>query len=248
MTEFLVMMGVVFGGAVLFFIYVNFIKPAQLKGKSIEGKVETLLKKDLSSGYASYTFYQNHNYNKAYSQKEWKALYETTQKVAQQVDKDSEVYAALLAAFINAIVVDESGYYARRGMENRAHSLEKFMPGVNDRISLNYFVEPYKYVKDEQRAAESVQSEQKAAQERAQRAATSYAAAPPSAPQGPKPLTFLEKNELRSAQTHYDTCVREHAKAKTRNVSPSVVASCEAAEKRAFAELMRVQAKYAGRE
>ena len=69
-----------------------------------------------------------------------------------------------------------------------------------------------------------------------------------SAPQGPKPLSMLEKSELRSAQRHYDTCVRNHARAKVGNVSPGVVANCEAAEKEAFARLMAVQAKYAGRE
>ena len=225
MTEFLVMMGVVFGGAIFFFIYINYIKPAQLKGKSIEGKVETLLKKDLSSGYASYTFYQNHNYNKAYSQKEWKALYETTQKVAQQVDKDSEVYAALLGAFINAIVVDESGYYARRGMENRAHSGEKFMPGVNDRISLNYYVEPYKYVKDEQRAAESVQAEQKAAQARAQRVSTSYAAA----------------NEVREAEKRYRDAVYKCERFKDSHLKTYY----EIEKDKAYAALLAAQSKSA---
>lgn len=162
MTEFLVILGVVFGGAVLFFIYVNYIKPALLSGKSIEDKAEALLKKDLSSGYAEYTFYQLHNYDKAYSQSEWKALYEAAQKVAQKTDKDSALYTALLASFINAIVVDESGYYARRGMENLAHSGKRFTPGVNDRVSLNYYVEPYKYVKDEEAAAEYAQKQAQA--------------------------------------------------------------------------------------
>lgn len=231
MTEFLVMLGVVFGGAVFFFIYVNYIKPAQLSGKSIEGKAETLMKKDLSSGYARYTFYQNHNYDKAYSQSEWKALYETTQKVIQKVDKDTELYAALLAPFINAIVVDESGYYARRGMENRAHSLEKFMPGVNDRISLNYYVEPYKYVKDEQRAAESAQAEQKAAQERAQRAAASH---------DENRLTQAEKNEINRAEARYNRAVRNANYYSDNNFY-------KVEEKNAHAEYMRVLAKYAGK-
>lgn len=231
MTEFLVMLGVVFGGAVLFFIYVNYIKPAQLSGKSIEGKAESLLKKDLSSGYARYTFYQYHNYNKAYSQTEWKILYEAVQIAIKALDKDSKEYAELLAPFINAIVVDESGYYARRGMENRAHSGEKFMPGVNDRVSLNYFVEPYKYVKDEQRAAESVQAEQEAKQERAQRAAASH---------DENRLTQSEKNEINRAEARYNRAVRNATSHPENNFYKQE-------EKSAHAEYMRVLAKYAGK-
>ena len=42
---FLTMLGVVFGAAVIFFIYNVFIKDALLKGKSIAGKAESILKK-----------------------------------------------------------------------------------------------------------------------------------------------------------------------------------------------------------
>ena len=218
-------LGVVFGGAVLFFIYVNYIKPALLSGKSIEGKAEALLKKDLSPGYARYTFYQYHNYNKPYSQSEWKALYEAAQKAIQKVDKESEMYAALLAPFINAIVVDGGGYYARRGMENRANSLEKFMPGVNDRVLLNYFVEPYKYVKDEQRAAESVQAEQERAKRIAAEAAASYSAA----------------SEVREAEKRYRDAVYKYERFKDSHLKTHY----EIEKQKAYAALLAAQSKAA---
>lgn len=227
MTEFLVMLGVVFGGFVLYCIYLIIVnKSPQLKGKDIAGKAEALLKKDLSPGYARYTFYQDHNYNIPFSQSEWKALYEGAKKAIQEVDKDSELYAALLAQFINAIVVDEGGYYARRGMENRANSLEKFLPGVNDRVSLNYFVEPYKYVKDEQRAAESVQAEQEAAQERAKRVAAYNAA-----------------TEVREAEKRYRDAVYKHK----RYTGTSLETYYEIEEQKAYAALLGAQAKAANR-
>lgn len=236
MTEFLVMLGVVFGGAALIFIYIfiyNYIKDAQFRGKSMEGKAESLMKKDLSPGYARYTFYQCHNYNKAYSQSEWKILYEIVQIATKEMDKDSKEYAELVAPFINAIVVDESGYYARRGMENLAGRLHKFMPGVNDSVSLNYFVEPYKYVKDEQRAVESEQAEQAAAQERAQRVAASQEEAK-------YMLTQAEKKEIERAEANYNRAVRlatDNPNSDYRKMD----------EKRAYAEYMRVLAKYAGK-
>lgn len=224
MTEFLVILGVVFVGFVVY-CFSGDIKAAQLKGKSMEGKAEALLKKDLSPGYARYTFYQNHNYDKAYSQSEWKALYETTQKVIQKVDKESEMYAALLAPFINAIVVQETGYYARRGMQNREHSLEKFMPGVNDRVSLNYFVEPYKYVKDEQRAAESVQAEQERAKRIAAEAAVSYSAA----------------SQVREAEKRYRDAVYKYERFKDSHLKTHY----EIKKQEAYAELLAAQSKAA---
>ena len=102
------------------------------------------------------------------------------------------------------------------------------------------------YRKNQAKNADLVEQIKEEAHSRSS-SAQSYSSAPP-APQGPKPLSMLEKSELRSAQRHYDTCVRNHARAKVGNVSPGVVANCEAAEKEAFARLMAVQAKYAGRE
>lgn len=151
MQVFLIMIGVLVGAAVVFFIYNVFIKDALLKGKSIAAKAESLLKKDMSSKYARCTFYMNNDYDNGYSQSEWLQLFKE-EVVDKGLEKDSEEYAEAVAPFINAIVV-EGKYYMRRGMQNLEHSGECFDAGVNDRISLNYFVEPYEYAKDTKRAA-----------------------------------------------------------------------------------------------
>ncbi len=147
---FLIMMGVLAGAVVVFFIYNVFIKEALLKGKSIAGKAEGMLKKDLSSKCADCTFYMNNDYDNGYSQREWMDLYKERVS-SKEWDKKSEEYAEAVAPFVNAIVV-EGKYYMRRGMQNMEHTGVCFDPGVNDSISLKYFVEPYEYVKDVKRA------------------------------------------------------------------------------------------------
>lgn len=155
---FLTMLGVLAGAVVVLFVYNVFIKNALLKRKSIAGKAESVLKKDMSSKCSRCTFYMNNDYDNGYSQSEWlKAFKESV--IDKEWDKESEEYAEAVAPFINAIVIDDTNYYLRRGMQNMAHSLEKFQPGVNDRISLNYFVEPYEYNKDEEREAQSKSEE-----------------------------------------------------------------------------------------
>ena len=148
---FLTMLGVLAGAVVVLFIYNAFIKKALLKGKSIAGKAESVLKKDMSSKCSRCTFYMNNDYANGYSQKEWMDLYEERVS-SKEWDKKSEEYAEAVAPFVNAIVVGDDGYLVRRGMENMVNSLERFQAGINDSISLNYFVEPYEYVKDEKRA------------------------------------------------------------------------------------------------
>ena len=124
-------------------------------------KAEALMKKDLSSKYAGCTFYQLHDYSKPFTQKEWKSLWELFQKVTADVDKSTEDYGKLVSPFINAIVVGSDGYYVRKGMQSMEHSGEKFIRGVNDKISQGYFVEPYKYVKDEAAATKYEQEKAK---------------------------------------------------------------------------------------
>ena len=151
MAVFLTMLGVVFGSVIVWIIITNIRNNMAKNSKSISKKAEIMIKKDMSSPYARCTFYMNNDYDNGYSQSEWMKLFKD-QVIDQGLDKDSEEYAEAVAPFINAIVVNDSGSYMRRGMENMVHSLERFEPGVNDRISLNYFVEPYEYVKDEERA------------------------------------------------------------------------------------------------
>lgn len=126
--------------------------------KSLAAKVKSLFKKDMSSKCARSTFYMNNDYDNGYSQKEWMDLY-NERVSSKEWDEKSEEYAEAVAPFINAIVVGDTGYYLRRGMENLDRAFERFLPGVNDQISLNYFVEPYEYSEDEELKAESIAAE-----------------------------------------------------------------------------------------
>lgn len=151
MKVFLTMLGLMFGAVAVFFIYNVFIKDKLLKGKSLAGKVESVLKKDMSSRCARCTFYMNNDYDNGYSQGEWMKLFKE-RVIDLELDKDSEEYAEAVAPFINAIVIAAEGHYMRRGCEFIENTLTPFSPGHNDRISLNYFVEPYEYIKNEESA------------------------------------------------------------------------------------------------
>lgn len=221
MKVFLTMLGVVFGAAALWFIYNVFIKDALLKGKSIAGKAEYVLKKDMSSKCARCTFYMNNDYDNGYSQSEWLKLFK--ENVAdKEWDKNSQEYTEAVAPFINAIVVDGNGFYIRRGMENRTDV--QFQAGVNDQISLNYFVEPYEYVKNDNRRATPAQPR------------TTTVSHNSSSDR----LTLAEKREIDRAQHNYNYAVRMAA-----DKPDSEIRANE--EKRAHAEYMRVLAKYAGK-
>ena len=223
MQVFLTMMGVLVGAVVVFFIYNVFIKNASLKGKSIAKKAEVLLKKDMSSKCARCTFYMNNDYDNGYSQNEWLKLFK--ENIAdKEWDKESKEYAEAVAPFINAIVVSQMGHYIRRGCENIEGSYTPFSPGYNDDISLNYFVEPYKYVKNEVRRTSSTQTR------------TTTVSHNSSSDR----LTLAEKREIDRAQRNYNYAVRMAA-----DKPDSEIRANE--EKRAHAEYMRVLAKYAGK-
>ncbi len=115
---------------------------------SLEGKVEKIIKTDFSSEYARCKFYINNNYKRGYTQTEWQEYYQ--QQVDNTLDKNSQEYAEAIAPILNAIVLDKEGYYMRRGMEDMSKKLERLRIGENDHISLNYFIEPYKYTKHKQ--------------------------------------------------------------------------------------------------
>ena len=124
--------------------------------KSLAEKVEMIIKQDLSTKYARASFYRGNNYHNKMSQADWN-------KYCQEIidnapDKNSQEYAETVAPIMNAVVVD-GGFYLRRGMENLESSLQRFLPGVNDRISLNFFVEPYEYFENKELAAKSLAEE-----------------------------------------------------------------------------------------
>ena len=151
MKVFLTMLGVVFGGVIAWIVYLNIGNNMAKNCKNIAKKAEILLKKDMSSKYARCTFYMNNDYDNGYSQGEWMKLFKE-RVIDLELDKDSEEYAEAVAPFINAIVIADEGHYIRRGCEFIENTLTPFSPGNNDRISLNYFVEPYEYVKNEESA------------------------------------------------------------------------------------------------
>lgn len=125
--------------------------------KSLAEKVEMIIKKDFSPEYARATFYIINDYYHKMCQADWQKFCQ--ERIDPSLDKSSPEYAEAVAPIMNAIAVKEDGYYLRRGMEDMSRKLVRFMPGVNDMISLNYFVEPYKYSKSERLAAKSLAEE-----------------------------------------------------------------------------------------
>lgn len=124
--------------------------------KSLAEKAEMIMKQDFSPKYARASFYIGNNYHHRMSQADWQEY--CNERIDNTLDKNSQEYAEAVAPIMNAVVVD-GGYYLRRGMENLERSLQRFLPGVNDRISLNFFVEPYEYFENKELAAKSLAEE-----------------------------------------------------------------------------------------
>ena len=181
--------------------------------KSLAEKVEIIMKKDLSPKCARAAFYIGNNYHHKINQTEWQKYCQ--ERVDPALDKNSPEYAEAVAPIVNAIVVGEYGGYLRRGMEDMSNSPQQFQPGVNDDISLNYFIEPYKYYKHkvvQQPQAESASSMQS------------------------KPSDYA----LRRAEENYKKALRQSQRFKGTKWE-SVYAKNE---KQAFADLLSEQAKY----
>lgn len=195
--------------------------------KSLAAKVKSLFKKDMSSKCARSTFYMNNDYDNGYSQSEWLKLFKES-ITDKEWDINSEEYAEAVAPFINAVVVDDTGYYLRRGMENLDRAYERFLPGVNDQISLNHFVEPYKYYKH--KITKQTQAEQ------------NYKDT--SAEKGSSPLASMNaQRELFFAQKRHRDAVYNHKRFK----GSSLETFYELQEKEAYAALLSAQAKYDSR-
>ena len=132
-----------------------------------EKKAQKALEKDFSNVTKRAKFYIDNNYGKPYSQAEWRALIDKTEKKFKEQqeeinkmpqdandDSDSRNQAQKKldtaknkfdAQIYNAIVVAEEGHYIRRGGEYLERQLIPFSPGHNDKITVGYFMEPYKY-------------------------------------------------------------------------------------------------------
>ena len=124
--------------------------------KSLAEKAEMIMKQDFSPKYARASFYIGNNYRHKMCQADWQKYCQ--ESIDNTLDKNSHEYAEAVAPIMNAVVVD-GGYYLRRGMENLERSLQRFLPGVNDRISLNFYVEPYEYFENKELAAKSLAEE-----------------------------------------------------------------------------------------
>ena len=219
----LTMLGLIVVGVIAWIIFRSIRNNLAKNSKNISQKAEIMMKKDMSSKYARCTFYMNNDYDNGYSQSEWMQLFKKN-VIDKGLDKDSKEYAEAVAPFINAIVVSEIGHYVRRGMEFIENKYQIFTAGKNDNISLNYFVEPYEYVKNEVRRTSSTQTR-----------TTTVSHNQPS-----DRLTDAEKREINRAEHNYNYAVRMASS----NPNSEIRASDE---KRAYAEYMRVLAKYAGK-
>ena len=180
--------------------------------KSLAEKVEIIIKKDLSPKCARATFYIGNNYHHKINQSEWQKYCQ--ERINPELDKNSPEYAEAVAPIANAIVVGESGGYLRRGMEDMSN-FQRFQPGVNDDISLNYFIEPYKYYRH------------KVVQQ-------------PQAESAPATQSQPSDYALKRAEENYKRALRQSQRFKGTKME-SVYANNE---KRAFAELLSEQAKY----
>lgn len=148
---------IVFAIAFHFFGWDEKVKKYLFNRASLGKKVENIIKTDLSSKYARAAFYIGNNYHHRMSQADWQKYCQ--ERVDNNLDKNSQEYVEAVAPILNAIVLDKEGYYLRRGMENLERSLQRFLPGVNDRISLNFYVEPYEYFENKELAAKSLAEE-----------------------------------------------------------------------------------------
>lgn len=121
--------------------------------KSPAEKMEMIMKKDSSPKYAEAAFYIENNYDNRMRQTAW--LEYCQKRIDNTLDKNSKEYAEAVAPILNAVVVGQNGYYLRRGMEDLARSYKRFLPGLNDRVLLNYYIEPYKYIENKELKAKS---------------------------------------------------------------------------------------------
>lgn len=219
MKEFLMILGLAIGAFVLWSLYPS-IKDKLYGAKSTAQKAEGIFKKDMSADYARCTFYIFNDYTKGYSQSEWKDYY---QKQTTGLEKGSPAYMEAIAPIVNAVVVDETGYLYRRGMENLRARYIPFQPGVNDNISLNFFVEPYEYKKSKSAVA-----------------ANSYPASRSSAEDDKRRARVTAEHEMRQAEWEYTHALQMYEKYKGKIGETTY----KAKERSAYAALLSARAKY----
>ena len=222
-----------------FFGWDEKVKKFLFNKMSLEKKVENIIKTDFSSKYARCKFYINNNYKHGYSQTEWQEYYQ--KQVDNTLDKNSQEYAEAVAPILNAIVLDKEGYYMRRGMEDMSKKLERLRIGENDHISLNYYIEPYKYTKHKQSQAIREQYANMSPTEYSNPVCYEETSPTHSTKSGNSLLQRMQaERDLRVAKQRY----REATSARVKYKGTSWESTYEAREKQAYAEMLSAQIKY----
>lgn len=103
--------------------------------KNKQTTANKVLSKDFSTSNARAKFYINHDYTNPIDYEDW------CEKFRDLSDDDGDLYVQ----WHNAIVVDEDGYYIRRGSEDMRNKLERFLPTRNDELKKFYRIDPYNY-------------------------------------------------------------------------------------------------------
>lgn len=217
---------IVFAIAFHFFGWGEKVKKYLINRASLEKKVENIIKTDLSSKYAQAAFYIGNNYHHRMSQADWQKYCQ--ESVDNTLDKNSQEYVEAVAPILNAIVLDKEGYYLRRGMEDLSRNLVRFQIGVNDDISLNYFIEPYKYTKH------------KVTQEPQTQAEKHYEVSSGGSSSSSLQQRMQAERALRVAKQRY----RDATSARVKYKGTSLESTYEAREKQAYAEMLSAQIKY----
>ena len=201
---------------------------ADKKREDILKKASSIVAKDFNS--TSYKYYINNDYSTPYNQDQWRDLYK---KLSAEEDPQA------MAPIYNAIVIDENRFYIRKGLQYLRNCYKEFKPGINDEIENLYIFEPYTYIKDEAAARRYLSTHKETTSYTAPKPAT--VSTPQPQPSKPQPLTTLERAELNNAKNRYERAINET------KMHPASRATYESLEKKAYADYMRVLAKYAGR-
>lgn len=103
--------------------------------KNKQTTANKVLSKDFSTSNARAKFYIDHDYTNPIDYEDW------CEKFRDLSSDDGDLYVQ----WHNAIVVDEDGYYIRRGSEDMRNKLERFLPTRNDELKKFYRIDPYNY-------------------------------------------------------------------------------------------------------
>lgn len=110
------------------------LKRATKEMNNIPKNAEKILATDFNTKNKNSKFYVDHNYSKPYTQSEWIQLCNANQG-------DEKFYKQRY----NAVVVDESGFIVRRGLEDLSKESVRFLMGRTDKLKPEYATDDYSY-------------------------------------------------------------------------------------------------------